>query len=112
MILAQKTHQFLGFGGLSEGSESSQITAHDRDLTTMAFQEALVTRGDDELRQLGREEPPQATKPLEVVDLVSHPLLQVGIPLSQLRGLSLDGVVVLLDPQQRSHSRQEFCLFK
>ena len=66
----------------------------------MTLEHAFVPRGHDQVGDLGREEPAEAAQALELLDLGLNASLERVIPFGQLRGLTLDGVVISLDPQQ------------
>ena len=73
-------------------------------------EEALVARVDHQVDQLRREEPAQPVDPLELVDLRVDARLQLGVPLRQLGGLPLDGVVVALHPRERGDPGEQLAL--
>src|SRR6185436_14786656 len=51
---------------------------------------------------------PKPPDPLQCVDLFLHPLLELPVPGRELDRLTLDRVVVSLDPQQRADAREQF----
>ena len=108
MILSEHPHDLFGLAGLGERREVPQIAEDDHDLTTMALQKTLVA--DDQVGQLGRQEPAESAGPLEFLQLLRDPTLELGIPLRQFVGLSADGVVIALDPCQRPHAGQQLRL--
>ena len=61
----------------------------------------------DQLGQLGREEALEPREALELADLVGDPLLERPVQIGELGRLGLDGVVELLDPQERAHAREQ-----
>ena len=72
----------------------------------MSLQHFAAT-GEDDLGNLRREEATQPVEALELRHLALHPLFERTVPLGKLSRLGLDGVVVLLDPQQGTHPAQQ-----
>jgi hypothetical protein len=50
----REIQHFLGLSRLGEGGVAAQIAEHGDDLAAMAFEDLLVARRDDQLRQLRR----------------------------------------------------------
>ena len=73
----------------------------------MAAQDRFVAGGDDGVRELRREKPAQLLQPTQLVELRLHTLLERPVQVEQLCGLSLDRVVVALDPEERADAREE-----
>ena len=53
VILCQHSHDFFGFRCLGEGSESSEVEEHDRDLPPMALEQILVAPRENRLHERG-----------------------------------------------------------
>ena len=92
MELAQHPQQLLGLHPVDETRPAAEIGEENRHLAAMAAQDRLLTRREDRLRHLGRQEPAELPRPLELLDLRLDPLLERAVQL-------LDRVVVALDPQ-------------
>ena len=110
VVLREDAHHLLGLARLGERREAAHVAEHDHDLAAVALEERLVARVDDQLRQLGRQEPPQTAHPLQLGDLRLDTGLQLAVPGSQLVGLALDRVLVALDPGQGRHPGQQLAL--
>ncbi len=110
VVLAQDGHEVLGLDRLREGGEAAQVAEQHGDLAAMAGEERVVARRRDDLDDLGRKEAFQAPHPLELVDLLAHALLEHPVPFRQLGRLRLNSVVVLLDSDQRTDTREQFGL--
>ena len=110
MELPEHLHQLLRLDRVDEAGPSAEVGEEHRDLAAMAAEDRIVTRGDDRVDELRREEPPELLDPLELQDLGFDPVLERPIQLGQLRGLRRDRVVVALDPQERPDPREQFVL--
>jgi len=55
--LREHAHQLLGLDDVDEVRPPTQVCEEHRHLAPVAAQDRLVARGNDRLRQLGREEP-------------------------------------------------------
>ena len=55
-----------------------------------------------------REDATQTIELLKLFELTAKVLLKGLVPLCELRRLSLDGVLILLDTQQRPHATEQF----
>jgi hypothetical protein len=53
----QDAHQLLGLDGVAEVRVPAQVAEEDGDLAAMAAQDRLVSRSDDRVGELRREEP-------------------------------------------------------
>ena len=103
VVLAQHGHDVLGLDALRERDEALQPARDDGDLAPVAVEERLVARGDEQLRDLRREEPPQPRRSSSSTCCSRSRLVEA----LELGGLRLDRVVVALDPQQRPDARQQ-----
>ena len=110
MIFAQDRHRHLWLGGFGKGGEAAQVAEDDRDLATVALEEGLVARRDDQVGDLRREESLQPPHPVDLGDLFLDPLLELSVPLGELGRLLPNGVVILLDSDQRTYSREQLSL--
>jgi cytochrome c peroxidase len=82
--LAQQRHHLFRLGALGKGCEAAQVTEHNDDLAAMAFEDAVVTLGDDQLGELWREETAQFSAALDFGELRRDPRLQLLVPASDL----------------------------
>ena len=105
--LPEHVHHLLRLRALRERREASEAGADQRDLRAVALQDGLIARGDDQVGELSRQEPPQPAQALDRPDLLVHPCLQRPVELGELRGLRSHGVLVALDPQQGADPRQQ-----
>ncbi len=110
VILAQHAHHLFGIRGLGKLRETTQVKKHHRDFPPVRLEGILSSAGDDQVRQLRREEALEPSQTLELSNLVLHSLLEVAVPLGQFLGLCLDSVVEFLDAKQRTHPCEEFGL--
>ena len=110
MVLAEDAHDLLGLGGLREGGEAPQVQEHHGHLPPMALERVLRVASHDQLRELRREEALEPSQAVELRHLLPHALFQRLVPLRELGRLQLDGVVEVLDPDQRADARQELRL--
>ena len=83
MVLAQKIEHLLGLGCFSQGGVAAKVAEHDDDLTTMAFEDFLVTLRDDEFGQLRCQEPLQSSDAAQFLELFGNPRLNPS-PFHQL----------------------------
>jgi hypothetical protein len=107
VVVAQDVHHLLGLRPLRERREALQARADQGDLRPVALEDSIVAGRDDEVRQLPREEAPQAPEALDLPHLLGDPGLECAVELDELGGLLADGVLVPLDAQQRAHPRQQ-----
>ena len=101
-----------GSDGLGEGDEAAQVAEDDRDLATVTLKEGLVARRDDQVGDLRREESLQPTHAVDLSDLFLDPVFELSVPLGELGRLLPNGVVILLDSDQRTHAREQLSLIE
>jgi hypothetical protein len=82
VVLGEDVHDLLGLTGLREGGEAVEVAEHDDDLAPVAREQLLVA--DDDVGQLWGQEVAEPVGPLELGDVVRHPLLELGVPRHQL----------------------------
>src|SRR5207237_6607703 len=73
VVFAQEIEDFLRLGSLSKGRVPPQVTKHDDDFTTMAFENLLIALRYDEFGKLRRQEPLQPPDPAPVRRPVREP---------------------------------------
>ncbi len=73
----------------------------------MAFEHALVARGDDDVRDLRREKALEPPHPLDLGDLIGHAPFERAIPGGEVRSLRLHLIVQRLRAQHGLHPRHQ-----
>ena len=58
-----------------------EVADSDGDFATMALEEGVVARADDEVRELRGKEPAEPAHPFEFLDLRRHAFLELAVPL-------------------------------
>ena len=85
------------------------VEKNDRDFAAMALQRILRAAGNDQLRELRREEALEPPEPLQFRHLLCDALLQRAVPLLELRRLLEHRILQRLDAQHRldaAHKRR------
>ncbi len=114
VILAQHAHHFFRLRHFGEGREAAQIAEHHRHLAAVALQQRLVVLGNDDFRDLRRQEALEPRHALELRHLLRDAALQRRVPIGELArlrfeldGLRLHRVMQCLGAQDRAHARQQ-----
>ena len=79
VVVAQERHDLFRLGALGKAGEAAHIAEHDDDLAAMAFEDFLVSLGDDQFGQLRREKPFQPPDPTQLLDLVRDPCFETAV---------------------------------
>src|SRR4029453_17964584 len=90
----------LRLDGLDEAGPAAKVGEEHRDLASMTRENRLVARRDDRVCELRGQESLEPPEPFELLDVRLHPPLERPVQL-------LDRVVVALDPEQRTNSREQ-----
>ena len=112
VIGAKDGDGFLRCVRLGQLAEPWEVTGDDRDLAPMALEQGLAFRGDQQLRDLRRQEASQTIQALELGDLLADAGFQGPVPRGKLERLLFDRVVIGLDAQQRRHPGQQLRLIE
>ena len=90
MVLAQERHHVFRIGGLGKAREAAQVAEQRGDLAAVAFQLLLVSRRDDQVGNLRRQEAAQPPHALDLADLLVDALLESLVQGAQLLRLRLE----------------------
>src|ERR1700737_351408 len=81
VIFPQDRHDIFGFGRLGEGAESVQFAEQRRHLPSVVLQKRFGRiRGSNYLRHLRGQKSLQTADPLDLRELLGHPLFEQSVP--------------------------------
>ena len=90
VVVAQQRHHLFRLGALGKAGEAAQIAEHDNDLAAMAFEDAFIALGDDQVSQLRREEAAQFAGPLDLGELRGNARFELAVPPGDFVGTRAD----------------------
>jgi hypothetical protein len=85
VIFPHDCHDIFGFGRLGEGAESAELAEQRRHIPPVVPQKQFGRiRGSNSLRHLRRQKSVQTADPLDLRELLGHPLFEQSVPAREL----------------------------